>query len=110
MPKTIRSWTNDIHENAINHGWWDDPDRNIGELLALIHSEVSEALEAYRLGEMDTITHDNGKPEGFWVEMADVLIRVLDMAGRFNIDIEHLMTLKHEYNKTRPYRHGGKLA
>ena len=108
--KSIRSWSREIHENAVAHGWWDDPDRNTPELLCLIHSEISEALEAYRDGEIDTVVHDNGKPEGFWVEMADAVIRVMDLAGRFDVDLEHIIALKHEYNKTRPHRHGGKLA
>ncbi len=108
--KSIRSWTKDIHANAVAHGWWDDPERNLPELLCLIHSEISEALEAYRDGEIDTVVHDNGKPEGFWVEIADAVIRAMDLAGRFDVDLEHIIALKHEYNKSRPFRHGGKRA
>ena len=45
----------------------------------------------------------------FWVEVADAFIRILDLAGAHKIDLEHIIELKHEYNKTRPHRHGGKV-
>lgn len=48
------------------------------------------------------------KPEGTAVELADCIIRILDYCGKMEIDIEKIIKLKHEYNKTRPYRHGGK--
>ena len=48
------------------------------------------------------------KPEGVAVELADCVIRILDYCGHAGIDIEEASRIKHEYNKTRPYRHGGK--
>lgn len=48
------------------------------------------------------------KPEGVAVELADCMIRILDYCGRAGIDIEEVIQIKHEYNKTRPYKHGGK--
>lgn len=100
----------EIHENAVEHGWWDDP-RSFGEVDALCHSELSEALEEYRKGYApDEIYYGcNGKPEGIAVEMADCMIRILDWFGKENIDADKIMRLKMEYNKTRPYRHGGKV-
>ena len=86
-----------IHINAVEHGWW-ETDRPIPEILALIHSEVSEALEAYR-------NFDN---DNFAEELADVVIRVFDVSVKLGIDIEKEIIKKHEFNKTRPYRHGGK--
>lgn len=108
--KSIRSWTNEIHKNAVDHGWWESEERNTGEIISNIHAEVSEAWEAYREGKIDTTVEDNGKPEGLWVELADTVIRILDLCGRFEIDLEHIIAMKHEYNKGRPYRHGNKAA
>lgn len=87
----------EVHQNAINHGWWDDT-RPIPELLCLIHSEVSEALEAYRVGEDAYMAE----------ELADVVIRVMDLCEAYGIDLEREITIKHESNKIRSYRHGNK--
>lgn len=84
--------------------------RNIGELLALVHSEVSEALESYRDGDMTTTYEEDGKPVGFPSELADTIIRVLDLAEYLNINIQQEVVNKMTYNLTRPYRHGGKVA
>lgn len=100
-----------INRTAHEKGWWEQ-DRNVGEVLALIHSEVSEALEDWRNGlPLDEWYYDvNDKPEGFPTEMADIIIRVLDFCFEKGIDIERAIEAKMEFNETRPYRHGGKLA
>ena len=98
--------TKEIHKNAVEHGWWDEP-RGFGEIVALCHSELSEALEEYR-NDKPLIYEVNGKPEGIAVEMIDCVIRILDWCGKEGIDVEELIKKKHEYNKTRSYRHGGK--
>ena len=103
----------DIHENAKAHGWHDYV-RTFGDIIALCHSELSEALEEYRKGynvfDIYYNSNDNyEKPEGVPVELADVIIRIFDYCAEAGIDIEHAIRLKHEYNKTRPYRHGGKV-
>ena len=103
---TLNEWAQAIHDNAVDHGWWDEP-RSFGEIVALCHSELSEALEADRKGE-PLVWVDNGKPEGIAVELIDCMIRILDWLGcsAFDVDIDALMSIKHEYNKTRPYKHG----
>ena len=76
-----------------------DPYR-LGCILCLIHSEVSEALEAMR-------KHDR---PNFEEELADVIIRVLDLTGGLGIDIERAIHEKLEVNRQREHRHGGKAV
>lgn len=89
-------------------GWY-DVERTFGEDIALIHSEVSEALEEFRNRRLSTVRDENGKPVGVPSELADIIIRVLDLCERLNVDIEHEIALKISYNIDRPYRHGDKL-
>jgi NTP pyrophosphatase (non-canonical NTP hydrolase) len=97
-----------IHENSKAHGWWDDP-RQLPEIIALCHSELSEALEEFRAG-MPVIYEVGNKPEGVVVELADCVIRILDFVEYLGYDLGVVIGEKHEYNKTRPYRHGGKVV
>lgn len=105
----INEVAKEIHENAVKHGWWEE-ERGFPEILALIHSEVSEALEEYRNGHraMEVYYGYDEKPEGIPIELADVIIRILDYCAYAGIDIDAAISEKHEYNKSRPYRHGGK--
>lgn len=103
---TLNALAREIHANAVEHGFWETPP-TFGEVIALCHSELSEALEAYRNGDPD-VWIDKGKPEGTAVEMADCLIRILDYMGAAGIDVEQVVKLKQNYNRTRPYKHGGK--
>lgn len=101
-----------VYKTAVDHGWWEGA-VNIPEKLALIHSEVSEALEEYRKGiALDEVYYeeDSGKPDGFGIELADAVIRIMDLCGYLGIDLAALVVEKHEFNLTRSYRHGGKLA
>ena len=98
------------HAIAVTKGWWEE-DRNVGELLALIHSEVSEALEEWRIDEdLAVIRMEGDKPVGFAVELADTLIRICDLAESAGIDLNAALQIKMAYNATRPWRHGGKRA
>lgn len=180
----MNEWAKEIHQNAVEHGWWEE-ERSFGDIIALCHSELSEALEEYRNGwysnkeiyvitntqpicsrPFNTETDSKLKPEGVPTELADCMIRILDYLGKMDcpvnawmkqqyinlkyktfgdfiavchkylsksfekesypemikvikmiieycrkedIDIEEAIRIKHEYNKTRPFRHGGKV-
>ena len=98
------------HAMAREKGWYEGGDRNIGEQLMLIVTEVAEAMEEHRDGEMKTRFSGIGKPEGFPIEIADILIRCFDLAGFLGIDLDDAVWEKMQYNATRGHRHGGKLA
>jgi NTP pyrophosphatase (non-canonical NTP hydrolase) len=109
----------EAHQTSKSKGWYEgacyrggtvDPSRiNVLEKLALVHSEVSEAVEAWRDCRVK-LNLVNGKPEGVVVELADVVIRIGDLCGALGLDLNEAVTVKMAYNKTRPHRHGGKLA
>ena len=95
----------DIHQTAVDKGWWDNP-RSDGEVIALIHSELSEALEAIRCGE--AMSEKIPEFTELELELADVAIRLMDYAEKRGIDLWSAILAKAEYNKGRSYRHGGK--
>jgi hypothetical protein len=136
----LTDMVSEIHSTAVDKGWWEpqyvaveggvsaEVPRNFGEVLALIHSEVSEALEAYREGapiNQEAWEHPDGqicigtkpcsedglsKPVGVPSELADIFIRVADACGAWRIDLAAAVAHKVAFNKTRAYRHGEKLA
>lgn len=99
-----------IHATAREKGWWEEPVRTFGDLIALCHSELSEALEEFRKGFSPKTIYagEDGKPEGVGIELADVVIRILDMAEFYGIDMQNAIELKMMYNFGRSHRHGGK--
>ena len=105
---TINEMVEQAHGMAMEKGWWDE-DRGVGEAIALMHSELSEALEEARKGhDPDLVYYEKNseKPEGVGVELADCVIRIADFCGRHNIDLEHIIDMKMKYNATRPTKHG----
>jgi hypothetical protein len=147
------------NQTAIDHGWWEQ-DRNKGEIIANIHSEVTEAWKEWVHGHaVDDIyytlaQHDPGdlkpevagafsrfndewhlrqmspdykprydpkdlqllvrngvlEPHGVPTELADILIRVLDLFRAWNLDADTVVQDKMLFNDHRPYKHGGKRA
>ena len=92
------------HFTAKNAGWYNDPvtgqpvERNFGEVIALMHSELSEALEADRKSLMDEkLPHRDGRE----VEFADCIIRILDTAAALGLDVAGAFIEKNRYNQTR---------
>lgn len=122
--KVLKLIQDDIHETAKNKGWWDDHermthidwvgkdfDKDFPDLMfkmariMLVVSELSEAVEHLRKSESDDMLPQF---DGFTLELADVLIRIFDMCGRFKLPIAEALLAKMEYNKGRSYLHGGK--
>ncbi len=100
----IRTATSLCHKAAVDGGWWTDhatgqrKERNKGELIALIHSEISEALEGVRKDKMDDHLPHRKSVE---VELADALIRIFDFAGAYDLDLGAAMIEKMDYNARR---------
>ena len=115
-----------IHKTSVDKGWWEyKPQSNatdfsnghIAMKLLLASGELSEAFEEIRAGRKpDEIYYKDSKetgtkkPEGVPIEIADCIIRLLDLCEYWHIDIERALAVKMTYNEERPYRHGGKLS
>src|SRR6266576_3290290 len=111
---TIQELQDRSYKTNEARGFHDGPEQlNIPSKLMLIVSELSEALEEHRNGKPLCYFSQSGpdsipKPEGIMAELADVVIRVADVAGILNVDLETAIKMKMDYNDTRPYMHGGR--
>lgn len=114
--KPMNELAKEIHQNAVKHGFYDTK-REVGTLLMLCVSELAEALEADRKGKhailIDAIDEDNFKEDfetcikdSFEDEIADTIIRIFDLCGYYNIDIDEHIRLKMKYNQMRENMHG----
>lgn len=120
-PKTLEQMQADVTEWCERKGWKGEGSAPVtfGDTMALLHSEVSEALEAYRdwgladaTGQTKTAVGALGsidKPEGVGSEFADVLIRLLDDCDRWGVDLRFEFERKMAYNEKRPFQHGGRI-
>ena len=107
-----------VHGLACDNGWHDEKDDEKFFQIACnnLHNEVSELHEAWRNGALDDLCD---KADGMRAiglrpltcreeELADIVIRVLDNMQRFGLDPAEVLQITHQYNCSRPYRHGGK--
>ena len=96
----------EVYRIAVEHGWW-QRHRTGGEVIALMHSELSEALEYMRNGD----PHSDHIPDfsGVEEELADVIIRIMDYARARHLNVANAIMAKIEYNAERQYKHGGKV-
>jgi NTP pyrophosphatase (non-canonical NTP hydrolase) len=117
--KSLKEMSAEVEDFERSKGWLDQQ-FSFGERMALLHSEVSEALEAWRMWGTEDATEGayfpdgtlyggtRPKPEGVGSEYADILIRLIGDARRDGIDLDFEYERKMAFNRTRPYRHGGK--
>jgi NTP pyrophosphatase (non-canonical NTP hydrolase) len=124
-PKSVTEWQDRVHSTAVGKGWWEraaclekaegesEPSgvdfHLVATKIALIHSELGEALEEVRSGRFRAYVKD-GKPEGMVVELADAAIRIMDLCGGLGLDLEEALRVKAAYNEGRPYKHGGRAV
>lgn len=112
---------NEIHGLAVAKGWYNEPESEpqfLNRTCSNIHDEVSELHTAFREGNLWAPCDKAKKMAELGLqplscleeELADIVIRAFDTAGFLKINLARAIMSKHGFNKTRPYRHGGKLS
>ena len=106
-----------VREINIDKGWVDPeaPSRDFGTMTALLVSEVGEFVEAHRHPDGPNSPCDKRLVDGAMLskqaeELADIQVRLFDMASEMGVDLASAFDAKVRYNATRPLRHGGKRA
>lgn len=95
----LKKLSKEIHQNAVEHGWWDE-ERSYNDIVVLICSELYEAFEEYR-DNAPMVYTINDKPEGIAVELADVVIRILDYLGKVEYDFAFDLEIEKQDALTR---------
>jgi NTP pyrophosphatase (non-canonical NTP hydrolase) len=106
----LKKLQTEIHQNSADHGFWSGEVTSSYYTKALLMmTEISEFVEELRNNTpICEVKFVEGKPVGPPIELADLFIRLLDLCGRSDIDLEKAVKIKMSYNKTRPYMHGNK--
>ncbi len=116
---TLQELVERAHDAACRKGWWTPynvagqdslsiPPDSIAAKCMLVVTEIAEAVECVRDGQIETFEGEDRKPEGLPIELADVVIRVADLCGAMGIDLDEAVRIKLTYNATRKHRHGGR--
>ncbi|HUU89540.1 MAG TPA: hypothetical protein VMX17_17540 [Candidatus Glassbacteria bacterium] len=115
MTKSLNELAKEFLQVSVDHGFHDEgsdgiTSNTIAAFVANLHGEISELWEAYR---KDTLNKKCDKPINLTCaeeELADIIIRTLEYGQQLGLDMDRAVSIKNEYNKTRPWRHGGKKA
>lgn len=110
LPTAFNAFAKIVHQNAVDKGFWKELDglpAHIAALsrFALMHSELSEAVERIR---KNPHARDEKCPAftNLEVELADAVIRIMDFADAWGLNVGGAIRAKHDYNLTRPHMHG----
>lgn len=115
--KVISNFVVEAHQTAVDNGFY-SVEQNLGNMCSNLHGEVSELWEAYRAGKLNSLCDKSEAMKALGLapltsleeECADIVIRVFDICGYFKVDLANALLNKMKYNKSRKFRHGGKLA
>lgn len=107
LDTALEDLAREVHERAVRKGWRSPPP-TFGEFIALVHTELSEALEEYRAGAdfREVRRGEDGEVKGIPIELADVVIRVVEQCAALGIDLAEAIRRKNVWNEFRPWRHG----